>query len=257
MRLLENVRGAKSSPRTIATAMAFGKKIKKVTCLVGCCPGFVANRVMGVSGARQLVQSGCLPSAIDEAAESFGMKMGPFRMYDLVGLDLVGRERERRGLLDHERVVGDAMYAAGRYGQKAGKGYYKYDDKRRMSKDSEAEAIIAKVWKNTGVSARSLGMEEIVQELYFPVINEGFKCLEEGIAIRASDIDVCLVFGYNFPRYRGGPMKYATEVGLPKVLEVVESMGVEPSELLRLCVKNSWDLNSKELSKHLAGRSKL
>merc|ERR1719401_977522 len=105
-----------------------------------------------------------------------------------------------------------------------------------MSRDPDAEALIAKVWKNNGVSPRDLEQEQIVQALYFPVINEGFKCLEEGIAIRASDIDVCLVFGYNWPRYRGGPMQYATAVGLPKVLEVLEKMGQEPAALLKTCV---------------------
>ena len=114
-----------------------------------------------------------------------------------------------------------------------------------------------KVWGNIGVSPREMKYEDIVQAVYFPVINEGFKCLEEGIAIRASDIDVCLVFGFNWPRYRGGPMQFATAVGLPKVLEVLEQQGHKPSELLKLCVKNGWGLNSKELVKHLAERSKL
>merc|ERR1719171_1600343 len=149
MKLLENVRGKKSSPRTIATAMAFGVKIKKVTCLVGNCPGFVANRVMGKSGANGLVQSGCMPSDIDEAAEAFGLNMGPFRMGDLVGLDLIARERERSGAARPDSVIIDAMYAAGRFGQKNGKGYYKYDEKRKMSRDPEADALIAKVWQNT------------------------------------------------------------------------------------------------------------
>jgi len=257
MKLLENVRGSKSSPRTIATAMAFGKKIKKVTCLVGNCPGFIANRVMGVSGAATLLQSGCSPYAIDAASEAFGMKMGPFRMQDLVGIDLFGRERARSGQAKPDAIISDALFAAERYGQKNGKGYYKYDEKRQLSKDTEAEAIMKKVWGNIGVSPREMKDEDIVQAVYFPVINEGFKCLEEGIAIRASDIDVCLVFGYNWPRYRGGPMQFATAVGLPKVLEVLEQQGHKPSELLKLCVKNGWGLNSKDLAKHLAERSKL
>mmetsp|Transcript_22961 Transcript_22961/g.55612 ORF Transcript_22961/g.55612 Transcript_22961/m.55612 type:complete len:700 (-) Transcript_22961:105-2204(-) len=257
MKLLENVRGSKSSARTIATAMAFGKKIKKITCLVGNCPGFVANRVMGVSGAQELLQNGTMPESIDAAAEEFGMRMGPFRMNDLVGIDLFGRERARSGKAMPDKIIADAMFAAGRYGQKVGKGFYKYDEKRRMSKDPEADQMIHKIWETNGVKPRQLSKEEIVQALYFPVINEGFKCLEEGIAIRPSDIDVCLVFGYNWPRFRGGPMQYATSVGLKAVLEGLPKLGVEPSNLLKLCVEKGWNLNSKELAQHTAAKSKL
>merc|ERR1719210_1601138 len=122
MRLLENIRGAKTNPRTIATAMAFGVKIKKVTCLVGNCPGFVANRVMGVSGSGRLVQKGLLPWEID-VAENFGFKVGPFRMQDIVGIDLMARERVRSKIAKPEKFIIDAMYAAERFGQKNGKGY--------------------------------------------------------------------------------------------------------------------------------------
>mmetsp|Transcript_54091 Transcript_54091/g.123969 ORF Transcript_54091/g.123969 Transcript_54091/m.123969 type:complete len:159 (+) Transcript_54091:106-582(+) len=156
-----------------------------------------------------------------------------------------------------EKIIADAMFAAGRYGQKVGKGFYKYDEKRRMSKDPEADQLIQKIWETNGVKPRKLTKEEIVQALYFPVINEGFKCLEEGIAIRPSDIDVCLVFGYNWPRFRGGPMQYATSVGLKTVLEGLPKLGVEPSNLLKLCVEKGWNLNSKELAQHTAAKSKL
>merc|ERR1712187_1023642 len=111
--------------------------------------------------------------------------------------------------------------------------------------------IIETVWKNTGVTPKSLSAEEIVDRLYLPVVNEGFKCLEEGMAMRPSDIDVCAVFGYNRPRYHGGPMQWATAVGLPTVLEKLEKMKVEPSALLRECVKNKWRLNSKEVTKRI------
>merc|ERR1719247_3853800 len=117
--------------------------------------------------------------------------------------------------------------------------------------------MIEKVWKNNGMEPRSYSEEEIVQTCYFPVINEGFRCLEEGIAIRASDIDVCLVFGYNWPRYTGGPMQFATSVGLPKVLETLEKMGEKPAALLKMCVDKGWKLNSKELQKHLEQKSNL
>eukprot|EP01062_Namystynia_karyoxenos_P047625 TRINITY_DN35_c1_g1_i1.p2 TRINITY_DN35_c1_g1~~TRINITY_DN35_c1_g1_i1.p2 ORF type:complete len:737 (+),score=271.81 TRINITY_DN35_c1_g1_i1:103-2211(+) len=257
MKLLENVKGAKSSPRTVATAMAFGKKLKKITCLVGNCPGFIANRVMGRSGADKVLHSGALPHEVDAAAEAFGMRMGPFRMADLVGIDLFGRERAKSGQADPKTNVRDALYAVGRYGQKTGKGFYKYDAQRKLSRCPEAEEIIAGVWRSHGVSHRQMSQEEIVQQLYFPVINEGFKCLEEGIAIRPSDIDVCMVFGYSWPRYRGGPMQYASAVGLPKVLAALEQMGVQPSELLKECVRNGWTLESGALRKRIAQLSKL
>jgi 3-hydroxyacyl-CoA dehydrogenase len=259
MKLLENVKGTKSSPRTVATAMAFGKKLKKVTCLVGNCPGFIANRVMGVSGATKLLHSGVMPHEIDAAAEKvYGMRMGPFRMNDLVGIDLYGRERQRSGVADPTKVVGDAMFARNRYGQKTGSGFYKYDPKTRaMSRDPEAEAIIEEVWRNVGASRRSISPEQIIQELYFPVINEGFKCLEEGMAIRPSDIDCTLVFGYSWPRYRGGPMQYATAVGLPNVLAGLEKMKVKPSDLLVECVRNGWGLNSKGFNARLKQLAKL
>lgn len=248
MRLLENVRGPRTSSDTIATAMAFGSKLKKVTCLVGNCSGFIANRVMGVSGFGFLLHKGLLPHEIDEAAEAYGMRMGPSRMNDLVGIDLFGRERAKAGIADPDKNVFDAMYRAERFGQKNGKGFYKYDEKRRNSRDPDAEAIIQQVWKNIGVQQKAMAQEEVIDMLYLPVVNEGFKCLEEGMAIRPSDIDVCLVFGYNWPRYRGGPMQWASAIGLPKALSKIEAMGLKPSELLKECVKNNWRLNSKEFT---------
>merc|ERR1719210_883150 len=167
MRLLENIRGAKTNPRTIATAMAFGVKIKKVTCLVGNCPGFVANRVMGVSGSGRLVQRGLLPWESDVASENFGFKVGPFRMQDIVGIDLMARERVRAKIADPDKIVHDAIYAAGRYGQKNGKGFYSYSQDRRGSPDPEVEQIIKKVWSNTGVSPQKLSEDEILHSLYF------------------------------------------------------------------------------------------
>eukprot|EP00929_Paragymnodinium_shiwhaense_P119188 TRINITY_DN91067_c0_g1_i1.p1 TRINITY_DN91067_c0_g1~~TRINITY_DN91067_c0_g1_i1.p1 ORF type:complete len:706 (+),score=230.41 TRINITY_DN91067_c0_g1_i1:81-2198(+) len=252
MKLLENVRGAKSSPRTIATAMEFGKRLKKVTCLVGNCDGFIANRTMGVSGAGELVADGSMPFEIDAAAEAFGMRMGPFRMQDLVGLDLFGRERANSGKATPETHAGDAMYALKRFGQKSGKGFYKYDEKRKMSRDPEAEQIIETIWKKTNTGKKQRSKEEMVDRLYLPVVNEGFKCLEEGIAIRPSDIDVCLVYGYNWPRFRGGPMQWATSIGLPKVLEGIEKLGIKPSGLLKECVEKGWSLNSKDFQKRCA-----
>lgn len=255
MRLLENIRGSKSSPRTIATAMAFGVKIKKVTCLVGNCPGFVANRVMGQSGSHRLMQSGISPQEIDVASEGFGFKVGPFRMQDIVGLDLMARERVRRGEADPKKIIVDAMYAAERLGQKNGKGYYRYGQGAdpRGSPDPDVAKIIEGCWKETGVTPRTgLSSEKMVQELYFGVINEGFKCLEEGIALRPLDVDVCVVFGYNWPRATGGPMYYANSVGLPTVMSTLESMKVKPAALLKECVEKGWTLDSDGLRQRLA-----
>merc|ERR1712032_279065 len=246
--------GSKSSPRTIATAMAFGVKIKKVTCLVGNCPGFVANRIMGQSGGQKLMQSGLMPQDIDAASETFGFKVGPFRMNDIVGIDLFGRERERSGNADPQKVIVDAMYAAERFGQKNGKGYYRYGQGAdpRGSPDPEATKIIETVWKNTNVSPRSLSQEKILHELYFGVINEGFKCLEDGIALRPLDVDVCALFGYNWPRVTGGPMYYANSVGLSTVMSTLEAMKIKPAALLKECVEKGWTLESKELEQRLA-----
>lgn len=260
MRLLENIRGAKSSDRTIATAMAFGVKIKKVTCLVGNCPGFVANRLMGVSGANMLLQSGVSAQEIDSAAEGFGFKVGPFRMNDIVGIDLFGRERANSGKADPERVIVDALYAAERFGQKNGKGFYKYgkDCDPRGSPDPDAQKIIEACWTKNGVTPHSQNQEEILHALYFPVINEGFKCLEEGIALRPLDVDVCLLYGYNWPGATGGPMYYANSVGLDTVMKTLVALKVEPAALLRECVENGWTLDSDAFKARLAStRSKL
>merc|ERR1712007_236418 len=139
-------------------------------------------------------------------------------------------------------------YAAERFGRKNGKGYYKYDEKRRLSRDPEAEAVITAVWDRVGVKPKTMSEDEIVDHLYLPVVNEGFKCLEEGMALRPSDIDVCCVFGYNWPRFHGGPMQWATAVGLKKVLAKIEAMGMEPSGLLKECVEKKWSLKSKEFN---------
>jgi len=121
----------------------------------------------------------------------------------------------------------------------------------KLSRDPEAEAILQKVWANLGVQPRDLSNEEIVNICYLPVVNEGFKCLEEGMASKASDIDVCCVFGYNWPRYHGGPMQWATAVGLAKVVETLESMKIEPAALLKECVKNDWTIHSKEFAERV------
>merc|ERR1712232_42680 len=174
--------------------------------------------------------------------------MGPFRMMDLVGLDLFGRERAKSGVAKPDVVITDALFAAERFGQKNGVGFYKYTEDLKLSQDPEADKIVQVCWKNSGVTPKGMSEEEIVDHLYLPVVNEAFKCLEEGMAIRPSDIDVCCVFGYNWPRFHGGPMQWATAVGLKKVLAKIEAMGMQPSGLLKECVEKKWNLKSKEFN---------
>jgi len=213
MRLLENVRGAKSSKTTIATAMAVGRRINKVPVLVGVCYGFVGNRMLHQRGiqAEKLILEGALPHQVDKVLYDFGFPMGPFAMSDLAGLDVGWRIRKGRGVRSE---VADRICELGRFGQKTGAGYYKYDDKRNPSPDSEVEKIIVDVATEMGITRRHIDDEEILQRLLYPMVNEGAKILEEKIAIRASDIDVIWVYGYGWPVYRGGPMFWADQVGL-------------------------------------------
>jgi 3-hydroxyacyl-CoA dehydrogenase len=213
MRLLENVRGAKSSKTTIATAMAVGRRINKVPVLVGVCYGFVGNRMLHQRGmqAEKLILEGALPHQVDKVLYDFGFPMGPFAMSDLAGLDVGWRIRKGRGVRSE---VADRICELGRFGQKTGAGYYKYDDKRNPSPDSEVEKIIVDVATEMGITRRHIDDEEILQRLLYPMVNEGAKILEEKIAIRASDIDVIWVYGYGWPVYRGGPMFWADQIGL-------------------------------------------
>jgi len=234
MKLLENVRGKYTNDETILTAMAFGKKIKKVACLVGNCHGFVGNRMIHFYSkeASSMIVEGALPHQVDKVAYEFGMPMGPFQMIDLVGLDLGWRERKRAGTANPKLDVTDALCESGRLGQKTKKGYYQYDDNRRPIPDPEVEKVIIEVSKNRSINRRSFTDEEIIERLFYPLINEGFKILEEGFAQRPSDIDVVYCYGYGFPRYRGGPMKYADEVGLDNIVNSLKKYGYQPSNLL-------------------------
>jgi 3-hydroxyacyl-CoA dehydrogenase len=213
MRLLENVRGAKSSKTTVATAMAVGRRINKVPVLVGVCYGFVGNRMLHQRGiqAEKLILEGALPHQVDKVLYDFGFPMGPFAMSDLAGLDVGWRIRKGRGVRSE---VADRICELGRFGQKTGAGYYKYDDKRNASPDSEVEKIIVDVATEMGITRRHIDDEEILQRLLYPMVNEGAKILDEKIAIRASDIDVIWVYGYGWPVYRGGPMFWADQIGL-------------------------------------------
>jgi 3-hydroxyacyl-CoA dehydrogenase len=228
MKLLEVVRGSKSSKTAIATAMTVGRKINKVPALVGVCYGFVGNRMLHQRGheAEKLILEGALPHQVDKVLYDFGFPMGPFAMGDLAGLDVGWRIRKGRGVRSE---VADRICELGRFGQKTGSGYYKYDDKRNPSPDPEVEQIIFEVSKEMGIKRRQISDEEILQRLLYPMVNEGAKILEEKIAIRASDIDVIWVYGYGWPVYRGGPMFWADSIGLKamrdKMLEFQRTHG--------------------------------
>jgi len=241
MRLVENVRAAKSSPTTIATGMTEAKRIGKVAALVGNCHGFVGNRMLAFYSkeARRMILEGAKPSDIDRVAVKFGMPMGPFQMSDLVGLDLGWQGRKQRGDTDPKKNIQDALCEIGRFGQKNGKGWYTYGKDRKPERDEEVEKVILEVARNNGITPRSsIPDSEILERLFFPLINEGFKILEEKIAQRPSDIDIIYIYGYGFPRFRGGPMHYADSYGLGKIKATLEKYGAKNPE------DNSWKVSS-------------
>ncbi len=223
MKLQENVRGKATSPQTLATVMALAKPIGKVAVLAGNCDGFIGNRMLQyyTGEAEFMLEEGATPEQIDRVAEGFGMAMGPLAMRDLAGMDTSVRIRaiRRKTLPPDERMtdIVERLVDAGRIGQKAGKGYYRYEGRTRVP-DPEALAIIEESSRANGVTRRPFSDEEVLHRLFFPMVNEAAKELEEGIAIRASDIDVVWVNGYGFPAHRGGPMFWAEQVGLAKVL---------------------------------------
>lgn len=228
MRLLEVVRGAKTRPEVVATGMNLGKIIGKVPVLSGVCDGFIANRIMAERGyaADQLVLEGPTPQAIDKAIYDYGFAMGPFAMIDLVGLDVIGRGSNARTL------YGD-LVALDRLGQKKNGGFYDYDEKRNATPSPVAAKVIADLAAHRGVTPTGEKSDvEIVATLLYPVVNEAAKVLEEGIALRASDIDVACVLGYNWPVYTGGPMFWADTVGLTKIVDGLKAQGIEPAKLL-------------------------
>lgn len=228
MRLLEIVRGAKTSDAVLATALKLAKTIAKVPVVSRVGPGFIANRVMSPRSraATELVLEGPTPQDIDKALFDYGFAMGPFAMSDLVGLDVIGRG-------SNERTLNGDLVKLGRLGQKQGGGFYDYDEKRVASPSPVAAQVIADFAAFKGVENKGpQSAEQIVARLLYPVVNEGAKVLEEGVAIRASDIDVACILGYNWPVYTGGPMFWADTVGLPKVVEGLRAMGIEPAKLL-------------------------
>ena len=226
MRLLEIVRGARTSKETIATAMELARKIRKVGVLVGNCDGFVGNRMLHgyIREAEFLLEEGALPQQVDKVIYDFGLPMGPFTMGDLAGLDVGWRIRKGKAATRPKHLryspIGDRICEMGRFGQKTGAGWYRYEKgSRNPVPDPEIEALIIRTSREQGFERRQISNQEILKRCMYPLINEGAKILEEGIALRSSDIDVIYIYGYGFPVYRGGPMFYADTVGLGRVYD--------------------------------------
>ncbi|MGH9768733.1 MAG: 3-hydroxyacyl-CoA dehydrogenase NAD-binding domain-containing protein [Blastocatellia bacterium] len=237
MRLLEIVRGKATSKEVIATSMALSKRLKKVGVLVGNCYGFVGNRMLHQYGreAQFLVEEGAAPQDVDGALYKFGMAMGPLAVGDLAGLDVGWRIRKEHAHLQRPGVrypkVADNLCERGRYGQKTGAGWYKYDENRNRVSDPEVDKLIEQVAADQGIKRRTITEEEIIERTQYALINEGAKLLEEGIALRAVDIDIIYINGYGYPAWRGGPMWYANTVGLKKVYDRVSQFRSEHGEL--------------------------
>ncbi|MEM8707091.1 MAG: 3-hydroxyacyl-CoA dehydrogenase family protein, partial [Actinomycetota bacterium] len=223
MKLLENVRGDASSDTVVASAMAIGKQIGKVCVMVGVCNGFVGNRMLFMRGAEadRMLMEGATPAQIDNVLFEFGFPMGPFSMSDLAGLDIGWKEEK-----SSSSTVREIMCESGRRGQKNGMGYYRYDpETRAATPDPEVEEMIRQFATDRGHEQREVTDQEILERLLYPMINEGAKILDEGIAIRGSDVDVVWVNGYGWPMYRGGPMHWADSVGLAEIVDRIKDYG--------------------------------
>lgn len=240
MKLCEIVRADKTAPDALVTAVTIARKIAKVPAVVGVCDGFVGNRMLAQRGkqAEKLLFEGALPQQVDAVVTKFGMPMGPFAMGDLAGLDIGWRSRKDRGI---KSEIADALCEAGRFGQKTGKGYYKYEaGSRAPLPDPEVEKLIDETLLRLGRKKRIVSDDEILERMMYPMINEGAKILEEGIAARPSDIDVVWLYGYGWPIYRGGPMYWADTVGLKHIADRLafyaketNDPSLEPAPLLK------------------------
>ncbi|QJR13357.1 3-hydroxyacyl-CoA dehydrogenase NAD-binding domain-containing protein [Usitatibacter palustris] len=223
MKLLEVVRGKKSAPDVMATVMQVGKKIKKTAVVSGVCDGFIGNRMLKFYGrqANDLVEEGASPQQVDRAMEKFGFAMGPFRVADLAGNDIGWSIRKRlyaENANTPKQPIADKICEMGRFGQKTGAGWYRYEPgKRDAIPDPVVDKVIEEVRKANGVTPRKISDEEIVERCIYALVNEGARIVEECIAARASDVDMVYLTGYGFPLHRGGPMLYADQVGLPNV----------------------------------------
>ncbi|MBH3382544.1 3-hydroxyacyl-CoA dehydrogenase [Pseudomonas juntendi] len=229
MRLLEVVRGARTSPAVLDAAQAIGQRMGKEVVVAGNCPGFIGNRMLAsyVAEARKLLLEGATPRQVDGALQAFGMAMGPFRMYDVVGLDLEWRTRQLAGNgMDAPLVqVDNALCALGRFGQKSGQGYYRYTPgSREAGHDPEVDALVLKVAQDLGVHRRPIDDEEIRERCLLALVNEGAKILEETVAGCSADIDRVYLHGYGFPHQAGGPMHWADQQGLSLLLARLERL---------------------------------
>jgi 3-hydroxyacyl-CoA dehydrogenase len=222
MRLLEVVRGAKTSKQVVATSMQLAKKIGKIATLVGVCHGFVGNRMLGArqSQANSMLMEGAMPWNVDKVLYDFGMPMGPFAMADLAGLDIGWNKETSKG-----ETVRDVLCEMDRRGQKTGAGFYDYDEQRNAKPSPVTEKILKDFLSKAGTTPRKISEDEFLERSVYPMINEGAKILEEKIAIRPSDIDIVWINGYGWPAYRGGPMFYADTVGLKTVVAKLKEYG--------------------------------
>ncbi|AZC34724.1 MULTISPECIES: 3-hydroxyacyl-CoA dehydrogenase [Pseudomonas] len=222
MKLLEIVRGAATAPQVLEAALALGERMGKVSVVSGNCPGFIGNRMLRtyVLEARKMLLEGAFPYQVDAALQGFGFAMGPFRMYDVVGIDLEWRARQLagKGQEAHEVQVDNRLCEAGRFGQKSGKGYYHYEPGSRQAEhDVQVDALVQQVSEGLGYRRRDIGPEEILERCLLALVNEGAKILEEGIAGSAHDIDLVYLNGYGFPADKGGPMNWADRQGLVSI----------------------------------------
>jgi 3-hydroxyacyl-CoA dehydrogenase len=262
MRLLEIVRGAATGNEVIATCMNLSKTLGKVGVLVGNCRGFVGNRMFGPyrREAQFVVEEGASIEAVDKALTDFGMAMGPLATGDLAGLDVGWRIRKEYRHLEKPDVrqpyAEDKLCELGRFGQKTGAGWYKYDDKRNASSDPEVAARLKQWVAEAGTPQRQISAEEITDRCLYALVNEGARILEEGFALRASDIDVIYINGYGFPAHRGGPMWYADTVGVKKILERINEFHAahgdnwEPAPLLGRLAKQGKTFASYSKEEH-------
>ncbi|MGH7272208.1 MAG: 3-hydroxyacyl-CoA dehydrogenase family protein, partial [Polyangiaceae bacterium] len=257
MRLLEIVRGKETSKTVVATCLKLAKTIGKVGVLVGVCPGFVGNRMLHAyfREAAFLLEEGALPAQVDGVITRFGFAMGPFATSDLAGLDVGWRIRKGQPRPPagerYSGSIGDRLAEMGRFGQKTSAGFFRYQaGSRAPIPDPEVDAVIAAVSKEAGITRRAVTDDEILDRCMYSMIREGIQILEEGIALRASDVDTVWINGYGFPPHRGGPMFYADTVGLPKVhariVELAAAHGKSwtPPELLVRLVKDKQPLSS-------------
>ncbi|MHB0773876.1 3-hydroxyacyl-CoA dehydrogenase NAD-binding domain-containing protein [Bradyrhizobium sp. 1.29L] len=240
MKLCEIVRGSRTAPEALATAVAISRTIAKVPVVVGVCHGFVGNRMWDQSDKQRqkLLLEGALPQQVDAVVTKFGMPMGPFVMSDMAGMDIGWLSRKDQGI---KSEIADALCEAGRFGQKTGKGWYKYEaGSRTPTPDPEVEKLIDRTLTRLGRKRRTISDEEILERLNYPMINEAARILDEGIAARPGDIDVVWIYGYGWPIYRGGPMYWADQVGLKHIADRLafyaketNDPSLEPTPLLK------------------------